>query len=461
MREGIQREGARLSGARTQRIHEAREAREAREAGRHERRDLDMRGRVSRGASHRTSDAASHTVRAIAVMSTIALTTALATFAPTVHAQSTAAATLAKPAPAPDWDEVARVIVERLQFNQRERVVLVMEPGTADPLVEALMRAIPKGGGEVAGLIPARGPTPQKWRSDYARKAEQRPMLQLVEILKDADVGIMLPGATATDAPYKAFQYHLNRPAGRTVRTIHFHWSGAYSLAGDPIPVTREIAALYQHALVDTDYDALALAQKGFEAAMRSGAVRVTTPAGTDLTFEIGKRVVTRQDGDASQGRAREAHTLIDREIELPAGAIRVAPVEESVHGTIAFPDGTWGGTDVRGLVMTIARGRVTGFTATEGREAVARELDAAGTAGHAFREFALGFNPLLAIPESGERFIPYYGYGAGVVRLSLGDNSELGGAVRGDYVRWNFFTDATVTVGGRTWVTGGRMSAP
>ncbi len=52
------------------------------------------------------------------------------------------------------------------------------------------------------------------------------------------------------------------------------------------------------------------------------------------------------------------------------------------------------------GLVMTIARGRVTGFTATAGRDAVARELDAAGPAGRAFREFALGFNPLLAIPD-------------------------------------------------------------
>ncbi len=52
-----------------------------------------------------------------------------------------------------------------------------------------------------------------------------------------------------------------------------------------------------------------------------------------------------------------------------------------------------------------------------------------AGTAGRAFREFALGFNPLLAVPER-EPWIPYYGYGAGVVRLSLGDNSELGGAV-------------------------------
>lgn len=390
----------------------------------------------------------------------------LALFTLGVHAtplaaQGTPAPTLTAPAPAPDWNEVARVIVARLQFTQRERVVLVAESGTADPLVDALRRMIPGAGGVVAGVVPARGPTPAAWQGDYTRRAEGRSMMELVDLFKDADVGIMLPGATVTDAPYAAFQYHLNRPEGRTIRTIHFHWSGAYSLAGDPIPVTPAIAVLYQRVLVDTDYDALARTQRSFEEAMRSAPVRVTTPAGTDLTFRIGTRVVTRQDGDASQGRARSARTLIDREVELPAGAIRVAPLEESVNGRIAFPDGTWGGTTVRGLVMTIERGRVSAFTAREGESAVKRELDEAGPAGRAFREFALGFNPLLAIPASGARFIPYYGYGAGIVRLSLGDNSELGGAVTGGYVRWNFFTDATVTVGGRTWVAGGRMSAP
>jgi len=364
----------------------------------------------------------------------------------------------APPAPAPDWDEVARVIVERLQLITGERVVLVVEPGTADGLVESMLRAVRRGGGELVGLIPARGPTPQKWRSDFSRQTEQRPMQQLTALLKNVDVGIMLPGAAAGDAPYKAFQYQLERPVGRGVRTIHFHWSGAYSLAGDPIPVTTAIAELYQHALVDTDYDELARRQLEFEAAMRAGPVRVTTPAGTDLTFRIGDRVVTRQDGDASQARARLGRTLIDREVELPAGAIRVAPIEESVDGKIAFPDGTWGGVPVRGLVMTIARGRVTSVTATSGREAVEQELTAAGAAGRSFREFALGFNPLLAIPATGERWIPYYGYGAGVVRLSLGDNSELGGKVKGGYVRWNFFTDATVEVGGRVWVEEGRM---
>ncbi|NIW25166.1 MAG: hypothetical protein GWN29_11690 [Gammaproteobacteria bacterium] len=83
--------------------------------------------------------------------------------------------------------------------------------------------------------------------------------------------------------------------------------------------------------------------------------------------------------------------------------------------------------------------------------------MASAGDTGRAFREFALGFHPLLAVPAE-NAWIPYYGYGAGVVRLSLGDNSELGGNVGGGYVRWNFFTDTTVTVDGEIWVDNGRL---
>lgn len=373
-------------------------------------------------------------------------------------AQAVAARADAPPAAPKDWGEVARVIVERMQLITGEKVVLVVVPGVADELVEEMLRAVRRGGGELVGLIPARGVAPQKWRSDFTRATELKPRQQLIEILRGVDVGVMLPGATVGDAAYDAFQWLLQRPVGRGVRTIHFHWAGAYSIDGEPIAVDPDVAEFYERALTDTDYEALADSQRRFETAMRSAPVRVTTPAGTDITFRIGNRAVTRQDGDASQGRAREGRTLIDREVELPAGAIRVAPIEESVEGKIAFPDGVWGGATVRGLVMHFAKGRLTHFTATSGQDGVEKELAAGGSAARSFREFALGFNPLLAIPTTGHRWIPYYGYGAGVVRLSLGDNQELGGKVKGGYVRWNFFTDATVMVGGDVWVRDGMM---
>ena len=97
---------------------------------------------------------------------------------------------------------------------------------------------------------------------------------------------------------------------------------------------------------------------------------------------------------------------------------------------------------------------------AVSGVEGLRKELSDGGEAASRFREFVLGFNPLLAVPDS-LPWVPYYGYGAGVVRLSLGNNDELGGAVKGNYVRWNFFIDASVTVGDTVWVKDGRLVHP
>jgi hypothetical protein len=243
-------------------------------------------------------------------------------------------------------------------------------------------------------------------------------------------------------------------------RTIHFHWienGSAYALAGQPLPARSVMDAVYQRALLQTDYAALRGLELRFAAALKTGDVHITSPLGTDLRFRAGDRPVNLQDGDASAARTAQGKVLVDHEIELPAGVVRVAPIEESVEGVIAFPPSQWDGRPVDGLKLRFSKGRVVEITAASGRDAVEAEMRRAGDAGRAFREIGVGFNPLLAVPER-EPWIPYYGYGTGVVRLSLGDNTELGGSVTGGYVRWNFFTDLTVTIGTTPWITGGKM---
>jgi hypothetical protein len=55
--------------------------------------------------------------------------------------------------------------------------------------------------------------------------------------------------------------------------------------------------------------------------------------------------------------------------------------------------------------------------------------------------------------------WIGYYGYGAGIVRLGIGNNGELGGAVSGRYFRWrDLLTDCTVTIDGEVWLKDGKF---
>ena len=352
------------------------------------------------------------------------------------------------------WYKIGRLLIERMDLQQGEQVLLLAEPGRFDPLVEVLREGISSKKARYLGTISTTGQQPEVWSTSYTAGAVGLERDALRAYLETIDLGIMMPGPTPEDLVYGLIQENLKEGYGRT---IHFHWSGAYALDGEPLDMTPGIDRFYQKALLETDYTQLADNQRLFESNIRENTVVVTTPGGTNISFIVGQRPVTKQDGNASGAHAAHAFNLIDREVELPAGAIRVAPMEETVNGIIVFPDARWSGEKVSDLKLTFEKGKVVAIEAEMGEEAVRREMDRAGEAGRSFREFALGFNPQLAIPLT-DPWIPYYGYGAGVVRLSLGDNTELGGKVSGGYVRWNFFTDATVRVGEEIWVEDGKL---
>lgn len=356
-----------------------------------------------------------------------------------------------------DWEGLARALAERVAPVEGERILLLCAPGSFHEMIPHLRYQLVRRGAVDLGCLQSWPiPIPTTWEPAVVQNGLADSREALREMLAGVDAVVKIV-TTPPDPAYLAVQDLLKEGRGRSV---HFHWAGAYALPGHQLPPQPLIDKLYQTAVLETDYAALTQAQKKFEDAMRGKRVRVTTPDGTDIRFRIGDRPVTRQDGDASATRAAQALNLIDREVEIPAGAIRVAPLETSVNGIIVIPVSTWNGTTAKDVRLHFEAGQVTGVEASEGLAAVQRELDSAGESSRSFREFALGFNPLLAIPESSP-WIPYYGYGAGVVRLSLGDNTELGGDVGGGYVRWNFFPKATVTVEDQIWVQDGKLTVP
>jgi Thermophilic metalloprotease (M29) len=366
------------------------------------------------------------------------------------------------PPPTLDYPALAERLVQQMALQPGEKVLLLSHPGDFEPLIPLLRRAVIRAGGVDMGnwqVLAADSPPTDPAAAAKSGAASREALLPL---LRNVDLAVMLPGASPNDPEYAAMQTVLREGHGRT---IHFHWTAggtpsAYLVPGHPLPSRDVIDATYQHAVLHSDCKAIGEIQRRFAAALRSGEVHVTTPAGTDLRFRAGDRPINLQDGDASAARSRGARILIDREIEIPCGAIRVAPLEETVEGTIAFPPDRWADREVEGLMARFAKGRVVELRARTGQDAVEAELTEAGEGARAFRELALGFNPELAVPADAP-WIPYYGYGAGVVRLSLGDNSELGGNVKGGYVRWNLFTDATLTVGGQVWVRDGKLTVP
>ena len=362
-----------------------------------------------------------------------------------------------------DYSAIARRLVQQLALKPGERVMSIAHPGTFADLQPWIRYEVMRAGGIDLGVVEVlREPVPDAFDAAVLVKGAREARAHYKAMFRDVDAAIMMPGANTSHPAYLAMQDWLkdDLTEHRGRRTIHFHWleaGSAYPIAGQPLPPRAQLDAAYQRALLETDYKALAEVERRFAAALRVGDVHITSPLGTDLRFRTGDRPANLQDGDAAAARAAQGKVLVDHEIELPAGVVRVAPLEDTVDGVIAFPPSQWDGRPVDGLKLRFARGRVVEITAASGRDAVEAEMRRAGDAGRMFREIGVGFNPLLSVPAR-EPWIPYYGYGAGVVRLSLGDNTELGGTVTGGYVRWNFFTDLTVAVGGTTWVKDGKM---
>jgi len=75
------------------------------------------------------------------------------------------------------------------------------------------------------------------------------------------------------------------------------------------------------------------------------------------------------------------------------------------------------------------------------------------------FGEFNAGVNPALTMLPGHEKVIPYYGYGDGMLRFSLGDNQESGGEYLSSYHQWLFLSDATMKVSGEVVLENGKLT--
>ena len=327
----------------------------------------------------------------------------------------------------------ARVRVA-LRGDTGERVIVRFDPNTMPGLAQTVEREL---------------------RAQRVELVPYGPVENFEARLEDVTVYVWLPTSIRTPPDQTAALARWTDRGGRR-REVHVHWAeGTLDFDGRQTEHPPEMDQRYL-AAAEIDPADLIAAMNRMVSALTSGEVHVTTPAGTDLRFRVGDRPFNRQIGVSPY--IENMRLRIDRHTEVPPGVLRVAPVETSVNGVIAFPS-FWIREGVRatGVRLEFTSGRIARATAIEGQAELENYLRSQPALMH-FREFCLGMNPWLEL-KPGDQAIPYYGYGAGVVRLSLGDNEELGGTVRGGAVRWNFFTDATVVTRVGAVVTRGRLA--
>jgi leucyl aminopeptidase (aminopeptidase T) len=155
-----------------------------------------------------------------------------------------------------------------------------------------------------------------------------------------------------------------------------------------------------------------------------AGQIRIRTPRGTDLAFDVAGRSFQTDDGELRGPGAFG---------NLPAGEVYIAPNEEKAHGLLVLEDGT---------SITVEKGRAI---RVEGNGAVA-DLFVAHPEYFAVAELGFGTNERAERTDhvlEAEKI-------AGTVHVAFGDNSTFGGALRLPYHEDHVLFAPTITVDGR-----------
>jgi leucyl aminopeptidase (aminopeptidase T) len=356
-----------------------------------------------------------------------------------------------------DWARIARLIVHQALGTQPgERVLLHADPTYFPALTEQVRIEFCRAGAVELATHMLHPPGLERVRRELrrrehpeARALEDRAIAALFEL---ADIYVWLPTSWA----YNVGQTEKVLESWRG-RSIHFHWIMEPVDAG----LFRTLSELYDAALW-IDPAALTAHQRRVIDVLQGSTVEITDARGTRLRFELRGAHFHLGNGDASRAfidsYARPGSAR-DREVELPCGAIRTVDVS-AVEGVVVTPPEVFAGRPVGRLRIEFRDDRIVRLESEHHRAWVEAVWGAESGDRDRLGEFNVGVNPRLRMVPT-VPYVPYYGYGAGIIRLSLGDNAESGGRWRSSYHQWLFLTDATVRASGRPVIDRGELVVP
>jgi leucyl aminopeptidase (aminopeptidase T) len=170
---------------------------------------------------------------------------------------------------------------------------------------------------------------------------------------------------------------------------------------------------------VNVDYDKAKQAGSAIlESLHKRELIKITTPDGTDLTFSIKGRRVGIETGTLENCFS----TGKECEVEIPAGEVYVAPIENSAYGTLVTDEVRDFG--VQKLRMKFREGRIASFEAAKGKASFKRLLAEAQGQKDRIAELGIGIN--YGMTPIGLRI--HDEKALGTAHIAIGNNIHLGG---------------------------------
>jgi hypothetical protein len=282
-------------------------------------------------------------------------------------------------------------------------------------------------------------------RRDAQYQAEDRAYLHL---LSQSDVLFWMDSG-AQPLRHKPWEWLLAKSP--SIRSVHFHW-----FLPDREDERAEVECAYARAIF-VDPASLRARQQAIVDALRGSRAHMISPAGTELDVEVRSDAKFMfNDGTMDRAKAAYARSVRGREEEFPASALRT--VSAVLSGVLVAKPMLSEGCDR--IMVKFERNRVISVEG-DGDDCDAFEREYASASGDKdrFAELLIGVNPELP-KKTQSGWYYYYGTGAGMIQVRIGDNWESGGANRAERHWGEIFLldDATLSVDGRHLIEDGMI---
>ena len=209
---------------------------------------------------------------------------------------------------------------------------------------------------------------------------------------------------------------------------------------------------------INADYSAIsAQGEKLRQMLKNAKQIRITSQAGTDMTFSLApNREVFMDDGIVTAEEAKS--TLIAQRIaSLPGGSIYFAPLETSANGKVVVPKDMCRYAPLTNYRFDFKNGMMQNFKAATGGNCFEESMKPYTGAKEMFGAVWIGLNPMLRIVEDGKaNFRPFNA--AGMVNIGIGDNRFYGGSNTSTGGNSFPITNATVAIDGKIVVKDGKL---
>jgi aminopeptidase len=183
--------------------------------------------------------------------------------------------------------------------------------------------------------------------------------------------------------------------------------------------------------------------------------VRITSPNGTDIKFQIAGRQAFVSDGVISAEDIQRGYAAA--QAYLPAGEVYLAPVPGTAEGKVVIDRLWYFGKEINDLTLTFKAGKLTGMTGKPGFEDLKARYDLAGPGKEDFGFVDIGINPGMKIPE-GSKFQNWTV--AGMISIGIGNNVWAGGNNNNPYGLTGYLPGSTLKIDGKPLVESGKLKA-